>query len=184
MSEILRVLHQEHTNIGKLLKVLERRVAELEAAEAGHLELIRDILDYFQNFPDACHHPKEDLVLERLKVRDPAAAEPAKGLGDEHAALAGLTDRFAASVDRMLADETIARDAVRAEANEFIQAYWRHMRLEEEHFFPAARRALTDQDWQDIAVELADPEDPLFSDRTAERYWRLRYEIFEADGAT
>lgn len=122
--------------------------------------------------------------MTRLESRDPKSAEAARRLADEHRTLAQLTEQLAGTVDRMLADDIVSRDAFRAETDAFIQAYWRHMAFEEDEFFPAARRALTDADWDAIAAEMTDPEDPVFDDTTAERYWRLRYEIVEADGAS
>lgn len=184
MTDVLRILHQEHTNLGKLLKILERRFAELAAADANNLELIRDIFEYCQNFPDACHHPKEDLILKKLKVRDPEAAARIGDLTGEHAELREKTNSLAQTVSSMLADGTVSRDAVQESAQAFIETYWRHMALEEEQFFPAARRALTESDWRDIEHEINDPDDPLFSPHVAERFSRLRYEIFDVDGAS
>ena len=184
MTDVLRILHQEHTNLGKLLKILERRFAELAASDANNLELIHDIFVYCQNFPDACHHPKEELILEKLKRRDPDAAARIGELTKEHSDIREKTNTLAQTVSRMLADETISRDAVQAMAQAFIEGYWRHMALEEEHFFPAARQALTVEDWRDIEAEINDPDDPLFSPHVAERYSRLRYEIFDVDGAS
>ena len=183
MSNVLRVLHQEHTNLGKLLKILERRFAEIATADGSNLELICDILEYCQNYPDACHHPKEDLILEKLKKRDPAAAKRFGDLEREHEKLGQNTKALSASVSRMLLDESVSRDEIYRSAQTFIEGYWQHMNFEEEQFFPSAERALTPTDWRDIEAEIKDPADPLFSPHTAERYWRLRYEIFETDGA-
>lgn len=183
MSNVLRVLHQEHTNFGKLLKILERRFAEIAAADSSNLELICDILEYCQNYPDACHHPKEDLILKKLWDRDPKAAKRIGDLEREHEKLGKDTKALAASVGRMLLDESVPREEIHGSAQEFIKSYWQHLNFEEEQFFPIAERALTPSDWRDIEAEIQDPADPLFSPHTAERYWRLRYEIFETDGA-
>ena len=184
MSNVIRVLHQEHTNLGKLLKVLERRVAALGSAEASDLELIRDVLEYCLHYPSEVHHPKEDQVLAALRARDPKAAEPVKDLEAEHEELKRLTVDVAAKIDNALSDAPVSKDDIREAAAAFIETYWRHMTMEEDEFFPIALKTLTDEDWQAIDAKISDPVDPLFSEQAADKYARLRYEIFKADAAS
>ena len=79
MSKIIEILLEEHRNIEKLLLVLEQELEVFDRSEAPDYEILQAVIEYFQDYPESCHHPKEDMVFEKLKMRDPAAA---KRVGD------------------------------------------------------------------------------------------------------
>jgi branched-chain amino acid transport system ATP-binding protein len=54
-----------------------------------------------------------------------------------------------------------------------------HMTHEERFFLPAARAALTPEDWEDIKARAADQEDPLFGNEVGGRYEALRRDILQ-----
>ena len=74
MSKIIEILLDEHRNIEKLLHVLEQELEVFDHSELPDYEILQAIIDYFQDYPENYHHPKEDIVFEKLKLRDPAAA--------------------------------------------------------------------------------------------------------------
>lgn len=183
MSDFLHLLHQEHTNIGKLLTVCERLIGDSAPPTAGKLEIVLEILEYMQAYPDVWHHPLEDAILEKLEKRDVSASGKVGDLEKHHEALAAQTIDLLERTRRILADDIVSRDDLRASLMQFVERYRDHIRLEEELFFPAARRALTDADWQDIEREFTDPGDPLFASGASEHFMRLRFEIFQNDAA-
>jgi hemerythrin-like domain-containing protein len=63
-------LRQEHRNIEKLLLVLERELSVFARGERPDYEVVHAVIAYFQAYPGAYHHPPEDMVFEKLKVRD------------------------------------------------------------------------------------------------------------------
>ncbi len=71
---VIESLRQEHRNIEKLLLVLERELSVFARGERPDYEVVHAVIAYFQVYPDAYHHPPEDVVFEKLKMRDPAAA--------------------------------------------------------------------------------------------------------------
>ena len=71
---IIDLLRQEHRNIEKLLLVLEEELRVFDRGERPDYEVVLAVIAYFQVYPDAYHHPQEDMVFEKLKARDPAAA--------------------------------------------------------------------------------------------------------------
>src|SRR5262245_54373608 len=74
MPMIMDVLRQEHRNIEKLLVVLEQELSVFYRAERPDYELIKAVITYFAVYPDTYHHPLENIIFEKLKARDPAAA--------------------------------------------------------------------------------------------------------------
>ena len=53
MSAILRLLQRDHTNISRLLRILEGQLGALEASDPVDYDVIVDILDYCRSFPEA-----------------------------------------------------------------------------------------------------------------------------------
>ena len=74
MTYIIEVLRQEHCNIESLLRVLERELSVFDRGDRPDYDVVRAVIDYFKDYPDCCHHPKEDMIVEKLKARDPVAA--------------------------------------------------------------------------------------------------------------
>src|SRR5215475_10644110 len=67
MVDIIQGLRQEHRNIESLLRVLERELSVFDRGERPDYEVVLAVIDYFKDYPDCCHHPKEDMIVEKLK---------------------------------------------------------------------------------------------------------------------
>ena len=75
MTYMIEVLRREHSNIESLLGVLERELSVFERGDRPDYEVMLAVINYFKDYPNSCHHPKEDLIVEKLKARDPRKAE-------------------------------------------------------------------------------------------------------------
>lgn len=178
---IIERLSKEHRNVEKLLAVLER---ELEVFDRGHrpdYEVIRAVISYFEVYPEVYHHPQEDLVLAKLRIRDPAAAAKVGDLAREHQKGAERLHRFAQAIDNVLADREVLRQSVDTIVRDFIEHERRHMMMEDRDFFPIALKALAPQDWIEIASAVTGRKDPLFSDVVEERFDALRAHILRLE---
>ncbi|MCP4618344.1 MAG: hemerythrin domain-containing protein [Bradyrhizobium sp.] len=174
---IIERLSQEHRNIERLLAILERELEVFDRGDRPDYEVIRAILSYFEVYLEVYHHPQEDLVLAKLKMRDPAAAAKVGDLAREHQKGAEGLRRVVHAVDNVLADREILRQDVDAIIRDFVEHERRHMVMEDRDFFPAALKALEPQDWTEIALGLTSRKDPLFSDATEERFDMVRAHI-------
>lgn len=184
MSDVITALRQEHANIGQLLDILERQVAVFDRGGSPDYDIVEGVIDYFQSYPDLYHHPKEDLVFQKLKLRDPAAVERVGDLRHEHEELAARTREFAAGVRAVLEEAQVSRESFDQWARRFIGLQRDHMDREERLFFPAARAALTSEDWADIEARASDQEDPLFGSDVGHRYEALRRDILQWERET
>ena len=68
---IIELLSREHRNIERLLAVLERELEIFDRGQRPDYEVIRAIISYFEVYPEAYHHPQEDLVFAKLKPAIP-----------------------------------------------------------------------------------------------------------------
>jgi len=78
---------------GKLLLVLEQELSVFDRGESGA------VIAYFEVYPDAYHHPQEDMVFKKLNARDPAAAANIGDLAAEHRSGAKRLRRVAQAVE-------------------------------------------------------------------------------------
>lgn len=174
MAAIIEALREEHRNIARLLGALEHQINVFARAGAPDYEVIRGIAEYFLDYPDQCHHPKEDAVFERWRDKFPSAAAAVGDLAREHRDTRERARRFRDAVCALLDDRDVARDAIVRVARDFIEAERRHMRREEEDFFPAVEKSLQSEDWSRIDDALAHRGDPLFGSLVEEKFKDLR----------
>lgn len=175
-SKILRGLHADHANQVQLLGLIETEIEKCEAVDGKpDYELLTLALEYCTDYPGRYHHPKEDLMYRKLLLRDPAIGNRAAALTEEHATLHRLTEEFAAAVASAIEDNPCEK--LGDKANRFIQYYRHHIGIEEAEVFPRARRALTDDDWQDIDEAYEEINDPAFGENTRQAYLTLHRRI-------
>jgi len=178
---IIERLSQEHRNIERLLAILERELEVFDRGDRPDYEVIRAIISYFEVYPEVYHHPQEDLVIAKLRTRDPVAAAKVGDLAREHKKGADRLRRVAHAVENVLADAEVLRQDVDAIVREFIVHERHHMMMEDRDFFPAALKALKPEDWTEIAFAVTGHKDPLFSDVIEERFDALRAHILRLE---
>ena len=178
---IIERLCREHRSIEMLLAVLEHELEVFDRGDRADYEVIRAIISYFEVYPEVYHHPQEDLVFAKLKLRDPTAAAKVGNLALEHQEGAERLRRVARAVDSVLADREILRQNVDNIVRDFIEHQRRHIMMEDRDFFPAALNALEPQDWTEIASALTSHEDPLFSEAAEETFDALRTRILQLE---
>ena len=180
---MLEQLHTEHANMWKLLDALERQMTHFAARDPVDYEIVDGIAAYCDGYPTLVHHPKEDIVLRKLRARSPAAVDGLV-LRDEHDQLAILSNRFAALVKRVMSDEEVPRDWFIRVAASFTDFSRRHREMEERLFFPAAKILLTDKDWEAIEAGVVYPTDSLFGEPAEDRFGVLREDLLAYDSGS
>ena len=179
MTRMIELLRDEHRDIERLLKVLEDELKVFDRRERPDYEAVQAIIDYFQDYPDCCHHPKEDMIFDRLKARDPLAAKRIGDVEAEHRQETERLDRVAKVVRNVLLDREILRETFGKVMRDFIDHQRRHMAMEERTLFPAAANALRPEDWQEIDLKWNDKTETLFAVAMEEKYHSLRDRILQ-----
>jgi hemerythrin-like domain-containing protein len=164
MTAILQKLHQEHRNIARLLDALEHQVDVLAEGKRPDYDLLQNIATYFCDYPDRCHHPKEDAVFRRLQQKYPEQSARVGDLTREHRDTAARVRRFRDNIQALFRDQVMPLATLVNAARTFIDAERQHMRMEETVFFPAAESQLAPEDWRAIESALKDEHDPLFGE--------------------
>ncbi len=178
MSKTMNALRSEHRSIAFFLDLLEKQTALIEQSGETDLPLIIEIVDYFRNFPDMHHHPKEDMVLRHLRQRAEGLDADFFALEHAHETLSGELHAFSRTVAALLRDPSpgTRSDFLHA-AKDFIAHEREHMDMEERYFFPAAERWLTDDDWTAIDKAAGEFVDPMTTPEAVQRFRRLSEQI-------
>lgn len=180
MTLLIDDLRREHKTIAMALDTLDAQTAVLAEAGEPDYDALAALAEYFTDYPEQVHHPKEDLIWRALKVRDAAAAAAVGDLENEHRYLKELTATFVTAVEALRSDAEVRREAVTHVLKRFVDAERNHMNKEEQKFFPAAARTLTTEDWAAVASRARSRPDPLAANAADERFAALRRIIAEA----
>jgi hemerythrin-like domain-containing protein len=179
MMAIIDILREEHRNIEKVLLVLEQELDVFDRSEQPDYEVLQAVISYFQDYPDRCHHPKEDMVFEKLKVRDPVAAESIGDLEAEHEEESKRLQRLAQALDNILTGREVLRQSFDSIVRNFIAHERHHIDMEERALFPAVLKALRPEDWAGIDASLNDKQDPLANEVIEEKLLFLHQRILQ-----
>ena len=177
MRNVLEELRTEHANMERLLKILDNQIEVFEEAGQPDYNIVQDIILYFLDFPDQCHHPKEDLVALKLLELAPNRAERLRGLAELHEELGALTRKVAEVVRRVLDEAELPRAEVIRAVKEFTSSQRHHMEMEEAHFLPLAEEVLSAPDLDKLEADVFAKADPLFGPETEKHFEMLRDSI-------
>lgn len=133
------------------------------------------------HYPDLFHHPKEDLVFEKVKKIDASARFVVNELMGQHVVLRESGAKLLENLEAVMAGAMLARVSVEAPGQTYIAYFRQHMHQEESQIFPLAAKRLSDADWSAVNAAAAFAVDPLFGQSVHERYLALhRYMALEA----
>lgn len=183
MVEIIEILRQEHRNIERLLRVMEQELAVFDEGERPDYEVFGAVIEFFERYPDRCHHPKEDIIYEKFKARAPDRAASIADLEVEHREGAARLHRVAHVIDYILNDQELLRENVDRIIRDFIDNERKHMALEDAVIFPAIIDTLQPADWAEITLLIADRYGPPSKADFEEQFGTLRRNILELEEA-
>ena len=149
---------------------------EFDAIEGGtslDLELIEDALIYITAYPDACHHPTEDVVFERLGSVVPEARSDIDELQREHVQLIATGRELLASVRAVEEDALVTRAELLDKGRAYVEQLRAHIDKEESGLFRLAAKHLGTADWAHIGMAIDAMEDPLFGPAVSADHRRL-----------
>ena len=181
MVEIIDTLQQEHRNLEKLLQVMEQELEIFDRGERPNYETLGAVIEFFKNYPDTCHHPKEDIIYEKFKSVSPKRAALIADLQAEHREGAKRLSRVAHVIESVLNDQELERASVDRIVRDFIQNERKHIALEDEVIFPAIVETLRPIDWAEIAMKIADRYGPPSDTDFEEQYSTLRRNILDME---
>ena len=174
MQNVLKTLHTEHAHICRVLDFLEAQVGVLEQGGIPEWDLMGDVMHYMTNFPDLYHHPKEDLIFQRLRERQSGAVADIDEILSEHHELAGLGSKFRAAIQEVECGSVMSVVEFSVMARAYCEVQRHHLELEERVLFPLARQFLLPDDWREIDQAIESRADPIFGHMVKDEYKLIR----------
>lgn len=177
--EAVAALLGEHRYQALLLNALEKQVGQLNQELEPDVEVLYGVMHYMTNFPDRYHHPKEDLIFERLAQRDPSQRVMVDKLQAAHASISRAGEELFALIERQHGDAAKADThperwrEIRERASAYITTLRRHMDIESLQLFPKAIVGLEAADWREIDADMRPIVDPIFGGEVADEYQTL-----------
>lgn len=171
----LATIRDEHRSIAAVLQGLKEVVAKVDAGQIpADFSLLRAMLYYIEKFPEALHHPKEELYLFRLlQLRTDECNAVIAELSEQHRAGAAMLGQLRETLKRYESGDDHAHTAFSKVVHDFVETQWRHMAAEEKIILPLANRYLTLNDWQQVATAFLDNGDSRFGSQAGEPFEQL-----------
>lgn len=164
MPPFLRQLYADHDRIRRLLTDLSRQLQYM-ARGAKPPDAALDLgMAGWMDYLDEVHHSREEHLYSRLRMRAPEEATQVESLGWQHSEL----ERHLTNLAQVFGDATRCTGSARANLVEscqlMINDYLKHLKWEEEYFFPLARQQLREHDWDEVAQEWEEENTRPFHD--------------------
>jgi hemerythrin-like domain-containing protein len=179
MTTIIDVLKQEHRNIETLLLILEQELHIFMRGERPDFDILRSFVTYFLDYPDQCHHPKEDLIFSMLRKRNASMTKNIDEVMSEHENEASRLQRFANVVDSIEVEHEIQRKTFEDAVRDFTTYQRAHITKEEHILFPACLTSLQSEDWKAVESRMCSRSDPLFSGGKDQEFGQLHNRILQ-----
>ena len=159
----LDIIRDEHSSLAAMLQSMRMMVERGPGDDPRNFfDVMRAMLFYIDEFPERRHHPKESqLLFPRVAKAAPEVGLAIARLDRDHE----YTERAVRDVQLLLLAWELMGESRRqpfvTEFTRYVNLYLEHMRLEEAEVLPAAERALTAADWDELDAEFEQNCDPL-----------------------
>jgi acetyl esterase/lipase/hemerythrin-like domain-containing protein len=166
----------EHRFAVHVLALMEQEARTLNAGRRPDGRLLREALHFFVHVLDRIHHPREELIFDRMQGRaDPPTLKITAALHEGHEKLsaAGLFLLQQLEGTRLVSGKR-RRKALAQELAHYCAGMRQHMRAEEMEIYEPARKLLSKDDWAYVTGRLAGLPNPICGiDKTPEYRWLL-----------
>jgi len=182
MSKIMDQLQTDHTNIITLLCIMENQLQLVQdgdrvgTSKNEPILIIREILDYMQQYPTVCHHPREDVLIDVLiELLDQSDKEAREKIIDLKMQQENIEDLTTELYDHVQFSVESNYQGMIEQIKIYLDYYYKHIEIEEGFLFPLAIELFSDDDWKEIDGHLCDINDPLFTahEETENHFIRL-----------
>jgi hemerythrin-like domain-containing protein len=183
MSEVMKQLHNDHIHVARLLDWLEYQLDRFQQGGVPDYARMLDTMHYMTHYSDMFHHPREDMIFEKMAAKDDSVAEVVERLRAEHVKLGHLGARFQQTLEYICEDVILPREKVEADGREYIALLREHLNTEEGQVFPKAEELLDGRHWAAVDRHMGFQHDPMFGPEVEERYAALYQQISDRQRA-
>jgi hemerythrin-like domain-containing protein/gas vesicle protein len=171
---VIGTLQAEHRYMATLVQQLADQLTALEQGDPVDSHILYEVMHYMTHFPDAFHHPREDMVYQRAGELDADIADSVDTLQRDHDYLAKVGNQTLEAIDNWRNGSARAKDVLKP-GREYISSLYRHMSTEEKLIFPQIEDLLSAEDWRELEQEelLTPVPDPVFGPKVGREYRKI-----------
>lgn len=166
--------------MAEVLNVLEKTANTAEAGDDPDFELIDEIMHYMTVYPDAVHHPKEDVVYAELRTNRPDLSDGLDDVPDDHLQIAALGTRLRDDVEAIVAGAAVRREHLVTDLQQYVNRLRNHMRWEEQDLFPRVDKMLAEASHEFDVDQFMQIKDPVFELEVEGAFRRLMASLKDA----
>lgn len=152
------ILKHEHQQIEKIIEMMREEVQSIRQTQCVDLGFIDTTADFLRSFVGQIHHAKEDMLfhaMSRRKISDEDFMMMS-GLVEEHQAGRKIMEEILTAKDRYAKGDKGLLTLIRDKMHEFVMFYPRHMKKEEDVFFPHSEGYFNEEELQAMLREFRD----------------------------
>jgi nucleotide-binding universal stress UspA family protein/hemerythrin-like domain-containing protein len=175
MNKAIAIIIDEHRSMAAVIHGLKYLIGKVrEDGRPPDFGLLKAMLGYINAFPNALHHPKEeDYLFRKLQARSVGMGEIIADLERQHIDDRHMVKDLEQTLKQWEAGAPEGPGSFAQAVENYAQALWKHMSVEEKEILPAARRHLTADDWAEVAEAFGKNGDPRFGAEPDEGYRKL-----------
>lgn len=159
---LLKELREDHRNMSIVLDLLDDLSVEASSGKDPDFELFDEIMRYMTVYPDAVHHPKEDIVYEELRAKRPDLAESLDDVPADHREIAQLGSALRDDVEAINAGAAVRREKLIEDTSSYVRRLRSHMSWEESDLFRRIDSMLDTEPLDFDVSEFEHIKDPVF----------------------
>lgn len=159
---LIKELREDHRNMSIVLDLLDDLVNEASSGKDPDFELFDEIMRYMTVYPDAVHHPKEDIVYEQLRAQRPDLAKDLDDVPADHRDIAALGSALRDDVEAINAGAAVRRSKLIEDTSRYVKRLRAHMAWEENELFERIDSLLDAEPLDFDVAEFEHIKDPVF----------------------
>lgn len=174
-------LKHEHQVILLVLDAAEREALRIQTTGQVRRDRAQDMIEFFRNFADRCHHAKEEkLLFVKMEERGmPVQGGPIGVMLQEHAEGRRLVRATAEALPQAQEGQARALEAVSDGLSAFVRLLRAHINKEDNILYPMADQILTALDQLELAAAFDKVEAEEMGEGVHEKYHQLAHDLYE-----
>ncbi len=173
IEKVMNELRADHRNMTTLLDLLDAETLRLVEGGEPDYELVTDIMTYMTEYPDAVHHPREDLIYTHISAQKDDLEQSLRHIEQDHKALGVACREIRRDIDARDDDTAVDRASLTAALRRYSVDLRKHMYWEEKDLFEIADSMQDDEAWAKLLKSHHAQFDPLFGSSVERRFRKL-----------
>ena len=173
------ILKKEHKIVLMVLNGAEREANSIQYTGKVQVEKINQMVDFFRNFTDKCHHAKEEgYLVPKMEERGVSReSKPISFMLKEHIKGREKVKAIAEALPKAKKGDSSAIKSLKDNLSTYVQLLRGHIDREDNILFPMADRVFTAEDQEALSEAFEKVEAEEMGEGVHEKYHRLAHEL-------